>query len=291
MALSLRRYNLFLLLEGIRNLVRTKLATVVITVMIALSLLICGLFYLTAMKLKESSDLLESAAEIEAFLEESLPPEQVESIGDALLKSPGVRSLHYISKDSAAALFSHEIGEDIYRILGENPLPASFRIAIDPAMLDRPSIDSLIAFVSRLAGVDEVIAQREFILDLFRYRTTIGILYGIIGAAFIGITTIIIMNTTKLSIISRKKSIEVMKLVGASNSFIKGPFLIEGIVQGLMGGFLGYAITTALVYLANYLLGLTLLVTTEMLLSMVLGGCCLGVSGSYTAVSRHIEGS
>ena len=259
--------------------------------MIAFSLLNCGLFYVTAIKLKESSDLLESAAEIEAFLEESLPPEQVELLSDALLKSPGVKSLHYISKDSAAVLFSQEIGEDIYRILGENPLPASFRIGIDPEMLNRSSIDTLVALVSGLSGVDEVVAQREFIFDLFQYRTTIWILYSIIGVAFISITTILILNTTKLSIISRKKSIEVMKLVGASNSFIKGPFLVEGFVQGLMGGFLSGAITTALVHTANYLLDLSLSITTGMLLFMVMGGCFLGVSGSYRAVCKHINGA
>ena len=82
-----------------------------------------------------------------------------------------------------------------------------------------------------------------------------------------------------------------MKLVGASNSFIKGPFLVEGFIQGLMGGFLSGAITTALVHTANYLLDLSLSVTMGMLLFMVMGGCFLGVSGSYRAVCKHINGA
>ncbi len=280
---------MFLLFEGIRNLFRTKLASLIVTGMIALSLLISGLFFAITLKLMESSDFFDSAAEIEVFLNESLQTSEIESLQQELRTYPGVRSVHFISKDSAAVLFAEEIGENIYSLLGENPLPSSFRIGLEPDLLSRDSIDSLTEFVSNLSGVDDVVAYSDFIFDIFRYRTSIWILHSITGIVLIFFTLLLVANTTKLSIYSRKNSIEVMKLVGATNRFIKGPFVVEGFLQGFLGGLICIGIAVGLSHLANYFLDLSFQFPQRIVVSVIGGGCLLGISGSYNAVRKYLS--
>ena len=279
---------MFIILEGLRNLGRAKLASFMVTVVIGIALMTSGWFFIITIKLHNLSGLFERAIEIEAFLDDTLPVERIEHLRIELAHNPAVAAVGFISKDSAAVIFSEEIGEDIQTVLGENPLPPSFRIRLKPDMVNPDMLDSLFAVFSSYTGVDDIAARREFILTLLRYRKILWITHIITGVVIFGLAIMLISNATRLSILSRKKSIEVMKLVGAADSFIKGPFIIEGLIGGLIGGIFSSMVILGVVALFDNAAGISIPVPHNLAYYLTGAGCFLGVTGSNVAVRRHL---
>jgi len=280
---------MFILIEGIRNLAHAKLASFMVMLAIGTALLTGGWFFIVTIKLHDSSDFFEKAAGIEVFLQETLSAEAAANLKSELEHNPGVIAVHYISKDSAAAIFLEEVGEDIRALTGENPLPPSFRIRLKTGILTPTKIDSVIDSFSTYSGVVDVIAQRALILRLMQYRRMILLAHISIGIIIFIIVFLLITNTTRLSIMYRKKSIELMKLVGATNRYIRGPFIIEGFIEGLAGGILSIVISQGFVSAFQLITGVNIYVPENVLYYMIAAGCLLGIIGSNFAVRRFIN--
>ena len=280
---------MFVILEGIRNLARAKLTSFMVILVIGTALLVGGWFFIITLKLRESSDIFESAMEFEAFLQDTLSEESIDLLRSELESNPAVSSVHFISRDSAAAIFFKDTGEDIYTLTGENPLPPSFRIRFAPGVLIPENIDSVLASISSYRGVEDTIAQRELILTLLRYRRIIWITHIGAGIVICIIAFLLISNATKVSILSRKKSIEVMKLVGATNSFIKRPFLIEGLIEGFIGGILSSLLTLGFGVLFHIITKVTIPIPYVLIYYLIAAGSLLGIFGSNFAVRRYLK--
>lgn len=280
---------MFILIEGVRNLTHAKLASFMVMLAIGTALLTGGWFFIVTIKLHDSSDFFERATGIEVFLQETLSEEAAANLKSDLEHNPGVTSVHYISKDSAAAIFLEEVGEDIRALTGENPLPPSFRIRLKTGILTPAKIDSVIDSFSTYSGVVDVIAQRALILRLMQYRRMILLAHISIGIIIFIIVFLLITNTTRLSIMYRKKSIELMKLVGATNRYIRGPFIIEGFIEGLAGGILSIVISQGFVSAFQLITEVNISVPENVLYYMIAAGCLLGIIGSNFAVRRFIN--
>jgi len=280
---------MFIFLEGIRNLAHAKFASAMVMLAVGTAILTGGWFFIVTIKLNNSSDFFEKAIGIEVFLQETLTGEDIAKLKSELENNPGVNSVSYISKDSAAAIFLEEVSEDIRTLTGENPLPPSFRIRLKTDILTPAKIDSVIASFSSYDGVEDIVAQRALILRLMQYRKMIFLAHISIGIVIFIIAFLLITNTTRLSIMYRKKSIEVMKLVGSTKRYIRGPFIVEGFIEGFAGGIFSIAISQGFISAIQFITGVTISVPKNVLYYMIAAGCFLGIIGSNFAVRRFIN--
>jgi len=279
---------LFIVTEGLKNLFRSKLAGFVVISVIGVALLIGGWFFVVTMELRDSSGYFESLTEIEAFLHDNLTTDSVERLKTEIISNPGVVTAYYISKDSAEAIFLQEVGEDVNSLFGENILPPSFRIQLEPELIVPDKIDSVVNSLSDIRGIDEVVVQRDMILTLMRYQNIVWIIHIVLGIAAGIASLILLFNVTRLSILGKMKSIEVMKLVGATNSFIKGQFLIEGIVSGILGGIISSLLSLGFLSFVESIAGLSVSIPENFPVYLIVVGCLLGMLGSNFAVRKYL---
>jgi cell division transport system permease protein len=178
--------------------------------------------------------------EVEVFLEDEISLEQMTKIEDTAKDVPGVVSVIYRSKDQALEIMKEDWGEDAYLLedLETNPLPNSYIIKVEDIEL----ADNLVNSIKTLDGVEEVKYYKDIIDRLLNFASYIRIGGMIIIAVLVFVSIFIISNTIKLTVTSRKREINIMKYVGATNSYIRGPFIIEGIFFGLVGALISIAV-------------------------------------------------
>ncbi|MCP4724481.1 MAG: hypothetical protein GY863_05580 [bacterium] len=281
---------MYMILEGIKNLLRTKLAALIVMVVIGLALSAGTLFFLLTMKLRESSDYLTSLAEIEAFLPEGITEAATGSLKTTLEQDPAVSVVVFISKDSAAAIFKTEIGEDIRELIpDENPLPASFRIRLRNEFLTSQKYDSLLTVFTDIDGIDEVLSRSGIVFQLLEYRKFIKYGHAALGLTILLLSVFLISNIIRLSINSRSKSIEIMKLVGAKNSFIRGPFIIEGMIIGIAGSALSVFFVIMMNYCLQYFMNIGFTLPEFYYIYLVVSGIFLSVISTFIALGRFLK--
>ena len=282
----------YLVREGVSGFKRAKLAMFSAIVTIAISLLILSFFLILLVNANSVIESLRDRVEMEAFLREGLTPSQTDTVASRLLGLNGVRAVAFISKDSAAAIFRAEFGEDISRVLDFNPLPASFKIYLREEFRTSAGAEKVYALVVAVEGVEEVI-YRKTLLELLDRRATIVLWISLGIGVFITISSVfLVANTIRLAIYNKRKIIQTMKLMGATRSFVRIPFLLEGLIQGLVGGIFAAGIVFFVFeFLARYVSAdLIDLVRVEALsYAIIVGmGCLLGLLGSLISVRRFI---
>jgi cell division transport system permease protein len=282
----------YLLREGVSGFRRAKLAMFSAIVTIAISLLILSLFSILLINANSVVESLRERVEMEAFLQEGLGQGELDSLAHQIRAVAGVRDVAFISKDSAAAIYREEFGQDIYKVLDFNPLPASFKIYLQQNSRTAKAAQTIYDQIVTFKGVDEVI-YRKTLLELLDKRATILLWIALGIGVFITISSVfLVANTIRLAIYNKRKIIQTMKLLGATRSFVRIPFLLEGVIQGLIGGILA-SCTVFLVFelLARYVSAeLIEFVRVEIIAyGIIVGvGCLLGLVGSMISVRRFI---
>lgn len=203
---------------------------------LALALALIGLFGLLGWQWQQVSTVLrERASEAEVFLE---PVDEVAAarVGERLAELPGVDSLHYVSHEEAARVFRESFGEgaDLYE--DEQFLPASYRLQMGGAYAAPDSLSALAAYVRGWTSVDDVVYDETSVLALERNRRAFSLVGAAVALLVVLAALLLVGNTVRLSIYARRMLIRTMKLVGATNGFIRRPFLIEGLAHGLVAG-------------------------------------------------------
>jgi cell division transport system permease protein len=196
-----------------------------------------------------------------------------------------------VSKAEAMQEFEEELGEDQYILesLESNPLPASFRIVLQEGYRDKTSIQSFAEQAARISGVEEVNYGKEFIERFSLIARVFLYVDVVLGIIVIVSSVFIISNTVRLTILSRQRSIEVLRLVGATNRFITTPFIIEGAFQGGLASLVSLALLTGI-----YLVVVKALPDVAFLgagtISLYIVTCILlGSIGSYAALRRFLK--
>ncbi|MEX0822751.1 MAG: permease-like cell division protein FtsX [Balneolaceae bacterium] len=220
--------------EGFAGLGRAKLAAFTSIFSLFVAVLLIGVLARIGFNAYEISQLLRQQVEVEVFLD-NIDSQTTREIEVKLENSPQVAGLSYISRDSASRIFQEDFGMGAESLAEINFLPASFRLTIsDGAEINE--IDSLVTEISQYRGVDEV-RFNQALLQLLESRTELLALIGAtIGLFILFVSMILVFNTIRLTIYAKRDLIRAMKLVGATNGFIRRPFLVEGILQGLIAG-------------------------------------------------------
>ena len=240
--MKLRTFRYFVK-EALKSMSRNGLMTLASISTVALSLFILGVFTSGVVNLNNLASNLESQVEISVYLKDGLNQNQINSVQTRLKELPKVKSIEYVSKDEAMKRFKEHLGEQqglVAALDGNNPLPSSFVITFE----NPEEVKQAAKLVTTYPEVESAHYGQDVIEQIFKLTEVIRI-GGIALIAFLaGATLFIISNTIRLTVFARRKEIGIMKYVGATNWFIRWPFLIEGMLLG----FIGAAIATACVW-------------------------------------------
>ena len=283
---------LFLLSESFRALFRAKLPAAISSITIGIALVIFSLAYFTYVNLIGYSYKFKSKYRIEVFFQSDLNADKARDLFNTILISDGIEQGEFINKEKAADLFKSYFHEDINEIIGENPLPMGGRYDIAVDYRNSTQMRSMVLEIRRLEGVDVASFQQGVIS---RVDSIVENILGVsmaMGIAIFIIAVILVSNTIRLIIHARQEAIETMHLLGATNSFIRFPFVVEGIIQGILGaGFsllILYLLRSLQSYLLEPLVNLPLVEPANLIAYNIIFGLMLALIGSYRGISKYL---
>ena len=283
---------IFLLAESFRALFRAKLPATISSITIAITLVIFSLAYFTYVNLLGYSYKFKSKYRIEVFFQSDLNTDEARDLFNTILISDGIEQGEFITKEKAADLFKLYFHEDIIDIIGENPLPMGGRYDINVDYRNSEQMSSMVRDIRRLAGVDVASFQHGVISRVDSIVENILWVSMVLGMIIFIISLILISNTIRLIIHARQEAIETMHLLGATNSFIRFPFVAEGIIQGLIGaGFsllILYLLRSLQSYLLEPLVRLPLVEPANLITYNIIFGLMLALIGSYRGISKYL---
>jgi cell division transport system permease protein len=281
--------------EALLSFRRAPLLSVLSVTTIAFSLFTVGLFGLVAVNLREALRGIEERVEIVAYIFRGTPSETIAIATQDIAAFPEVSDVSYVSEEEALRQARAELVEfrDAYRDLQVNPLPASIEVRMKDGHRDAVTVGRVAQRLRGFGFIDDVRFGREWVQKLDHLRNLTGLVGLVIGLAFAAVAVVIIGVTIRLTILQRAREISIMRLVGATNWFIRGPFLLEGALKGLLGGLLSLVLCYAgyLLFRDNSggtLSGLIFFQPVQMVLIIVFG-VLLGLGGSLVSVGRHLR--
>jgi len=239
----------FLIAEGFKNIFRHKLTSFATIFSIFLTLSIVGFLILANQNTNKIIEYLRAKYKIEVFFKEGFTDDELNNAINQIGSIKGVRSTTLISKKDAEKIFKSQFGEDIFDLVGFNPLPASCVVNVEKDGIEKLEIMPIIKRLEMLPVVDEIKYQSGLISRIESYYerfSQIAILCFILSLA---ISIFVISNTIRLTIFSRKNLIESFQLIGATRSFVRFPFIVEGLFHGFFGSMLS---AIALYFLIDY---------------------------------------
>ncbi|MGM0547167.1 MAG: cell division protein FtsX [Bacteroidota bacterium] len=224
----------YVIREGIAGIGRTRLAAFTSIFSLFIAVLLLGVLGRLGYNGFEVAQSLKKSIDVEVFLDD-LDERTTDELGQRFESEELVKEVFYISKDSAAAVFEEEFGSDGSSLADLKFLPASFKLNIDPDA-EVSAVDSLVQQVEEYQGVDEVRFNQQLLQRMESNVRTVAMVGGGVGILVLLASMVLVFNTIRLTIYAKRNLIKAMKLVGATNSFIRRPFVVEGIIQGLIAG-------------------------------------------------------
>ncbi|MCT4777861.1 MULTISPECIES: permease-like cell division protein FtsX [Exiguobacterium] len=288
--------------EGFKGTLRNGWMTFAAISAVTITLLLVGVFALVMFNVNEISENVENDVEIQVFVTRTAEEANVEKLGENLEQIPGVESVTFSSKEDELENFRNQLGEDANAygtVEKDNPLHDRYIVkASDPL-----ETETVADAVQSLANVDKVTYGQDYIDKMFAFFNgiRIGGLVLIVGLTLMAM--FLISNTIKMTIFSRRREIEIMRLVGAKNSFIRWPFFIEGLLLGVFGAlipiaviYFGYdvaysALQPSLDQLNSDIFKLIdpSILTTQVSLVLLALGAFIGIWGSTTSLGRFLK--
>lgn len=296
------RRPLYLLREAVANVLTNRTTTLVAVATTAFTFACVGVFLLLYVNLRTMASSLEQDIQVMVYLQDDLTEQARSEIEQQLKADRAIGSLTFVSKERALADFQAQFPSEsrLLQGLGQNPLPASFVVTL---VAESRSSDAMRRWANRtqlIPGVSQVQYSQEWVealAGIVRYIELAAIIVGVILSAA---SVTIIANTIRLALYSRREEIEILGLIGASTTFIRVPYLLEGAALGLCGSALSLVILKAgfelfrhQIHSATRFLGVDALLTFfsfDMCLVLMLVGLFLGCAGSFLSLLRFGEG-
>jgi cell division transport system permease protein len=238
----------FFLSEALRGLRRSSAPALAALLTVLLTALVLGVFIPIVQATTGTANEVRDRVALDVYIAPDATAAEREELRTALERTSNVRSIEYISKDEALKR-AQEKNPEAFRegaeLLGANPLPASFRVRPeDPDRLDAIVNRLEVNGEPQLAAVDEVRNREDETDDILSATGLVKVLTAGLAALLVLASIALIANTIRLSIFARRREVEVMKLVGATNWFIRWPFVIEGVIVGFLAGMLAVLLLT-----------------------------------------------
>lgn len=274
--------------EALRAFQRAPVLSALSITTIAFSLFAFGLFGLVAINLRAALQQVEDRVEVRAFVAEGTQPEATSAaVGDVAM-FPEVLSVRLVTETQALERARRELGEfsDVFE---SGLLPSSIEIRMRPGFTNPEAVRIVARRLETYDFVDDVRYGEEWVEKLYRLRSIATGASIALGVTFALVAIIIIGSTIRMAVLARTDEIQIMRLVGATDGFIRAPFLIEGFLKGALGGLLALALTyVTFEVVGQYVLQVTYFDTT-LALAGVAAGALIGLLGSAISVGRHLR--
>jgi cell division transport system permease protein len=277
--------------EAVAAFRRTPMLTGLASAMVGLALFVVGLFALAAFNLSVALQQVEERVEVIAYLRDDARNEEIDLAHRELSARPEVQEVRFVSKNEALQNARRDLPDlgEVFGDLTVNPLPASLEIRLQPGSRNREAVERISHIAGAYRFVEDVVYGREWVEKLFALRRAAAVTVAVLGTAFAVVAALIIGTALKIAIFARRNEIHIMRLVGATDGFIRRPFLVEGMMAGLLGSVLA-ALLTYVMFRAVYhfLFSLSWIPVGWVLLGIV-GGAGFGVLASGVSVRRHLR--
>ncbi len=286
--------------QGIKGVWRNRMMSFASFCILIVSLLLVGLTMLLALNLNRAIDSMESKNEIVVIINEGTEKADMDSLGKRIEALANVQTCKFFSRDQAwkemvADMTDEE--KDLFEYADKNPLPDTYRVTV----YDIETMGNTTVQLSALENVESVEAPSEYADVLISIRNILTLVSVAIVAALVIVCLIIISNTTRASVFSRRKEINIMRYVGATNAFIRVPFFIEGMLVGIVAGVGAFFLTKfAYVGIYNVLTGLNILsalgintlysfdsIAKYIALAYIAAGAAIGAVGTTISTKKY----
>ena len=295
----------YLVKNGVRNLWTNRMMTIASVGTLVACLLIVGFAVLFSINVDSIVEYIGQQNEVVVFLELGASDEAVESVRANLSEMEGLGDIEYESPEQAFADYKEKLGEDGYLLDGmEDEAAEIYPPKITAKITEPERVDTLVAAVKRIEYVDKAEAPTDLTKTLVSVRTMVNTIGGAVIAALVLVSVVVITNTIRASVFTRRKEISIMKYVGATNTFIRIPFIVEGILLGIFAALIaflaiwgGYALfigaitmesSTWLASLTQYLVPFAG-VRLQILGGFLLAGILTGGIGSAFSMRGHLK--
>jgi cell division transport system permease protein len=264
------------------------------TLSISLVLFLLGLIILLSLLANNLSVQLKETFSFNIIIQDNTDESQINSLKKNLEKALFVKSANYVSKEEAAKLLEEELGEDLEKFIGFNPLPALIKVQLKA---DYANVDSLEVVKSKIKGfstnIEEIEYQEEFLHVINNNLQKIEIMILGLAILLLIISFALINNTIRLMVYSKRFLIHTMKLVGAKSGFIRKPYIVSNIISGIIASIVATGLLVWLLYYISQALDISTLIDVYGLLIVFGSVFCLGilisVIATYIAVNKYIR--
>jgi len=282
--------------EALTSLWRSRLVSALSVGSIAVSLFVLGAFLTVASNLNEVVTRWTQKVQVTFYLEDGLEGRIQQSLVDQLKADPAVESVVAVSRAEALDRF-RALFKDLRTLpddLGENPFPASLEATLRAGHQSPEQVLRLVKAYERAPGVEEV---QYDLLWIQRLATAVGLVRGVggfLGGVLVLAGVFTISNVIRLTVYARQDELDIMRLVGATQAYVRGPFVLEGMIQGGLGGFVSVALLWGAFRIvardtlaASDLMGRAVVfLPAQLCVLIVLGGMAVGVAGSLVSLGR-----
>jgi cell division transport system permease protein len=267
---------------------RSPLLSTLSVVTIAFSLFAVGVFGLLVLNVDRALRGVEEHVEVVAFLADGTLPESISAAMGDIAAFPEVARVEQVSPEQALARARAELPE-FQDVFDASFLPASIEVRLKEGHRDPATVTAVSQRIQTYPFVDDVRYGAEWVQKLYDIRNIAGAAGLGLGLLFAAVAVIIIGTTIRMTVLARAREISIMRLVGATDGFVRRPFLIDGFLKGLVGGLLALSLTWGASELVSRNLIATTFFDTGTATLGVLGGGVIGLLGSALSVGRHLR--
>lgn len=231
----------YLVKKGISSVWKNFLMSFASFSILMVSLLLVGCSVLLMMNVNTIMSNIEDTNEITIYLKENITDSQVEHIRSVLEKNGDISDVQYYSKEQALEDFRDNMAEysELLDYLDENPMPETFLVRVNDLSKIRRVVDT----INEIEGVEQTKAPYDFASVLIQIRNTFSVIGGAVLISLIVVSIVIVSNTIRTSVFTRRNEINIMRYVGATSGFIKTPFFVEGLFIGVLAGAASWGLT------------------------------------------------
>ena len=270
---------------------RAPLLTGLSAAMIALSLFVLGLFGIAAHNIRVVLDRMESRVEVVAYLHDDATADEVDALEAEIRTIDQVRDVFYVSRRQALEVARQELDDfgSLLADLDTNPFPASLEVTLQPGQRSADAVHRVANLIGAYPFVEDVRYGQDWLDKVYLLRRVAGAAAVVVGGAFAAVAALIIGAAIRLAIFARREEIAIMRLVGATDWFIRRPFLLEGFLTGILGSLLALPVTYGVFYfLSDSVVELEWMPGTWVVLGLV-AGTLFGTYASSRAVRNHLR--
>jgi len=279
---------IYILQEAAKGFFKNKSMNFITVGIITISIFIFGLFIAGTANMLNAIKLAEDRIEMIVYLNDSMKETDIQALNEQISTILGVQQTEFVSKQQALDDFKREMSENspLLSAFESNPLPASIKVTVSMAYKTPEYLKEISDKIKLFGGVEDIDYGSEWIDDLDRIIKILFFIDIILGIIITLSSVFVVFNTIRLTVYARREQIDIMDLVGATETYIELPYIIEGVVHGLFGSLISTAILYSLFSFIASKVPNVIFLNSSLVFFLVLFGMILGFTGSFMSVKQ-----